>query len=94
MEQSGLRSSYLTHRRLATRRSRLWSPRATDPEIEGVEVVRRPALTVSPIDMLEADGYLLATPANLGYITDALKHYWAITPLIGACPRCAHPEIV
>jgi hypothetical protein len=29
---------------------------ATDPEIEGVEVVRRPALTVSPTDMLEADG--------------------------------------
>ena len=41
---------------------------ATDPEIEGVEVVRRPALTVSPIEMLEADGYLLGTPANLGYM--------------------------
>ncbi|CFV02348.1 multimeric flavodoxin WrbA [Mycobacterium tuberculosis] len=47
---------------------------ATDPEIEGVEVVRRPALTVSPIEMLEADGYLLGTPANLGYISGALKH--------------------
>lgn len=47
---------------------------ATDPEIEGVEVVRRPALTVSPVDMLEADGYLLGTPANLGYISGALKH--------------------
>jgi len=32
---------------------------ANDPEIEGVEVVRRPALTVSPVEMLEADGYLL-----------------------------------
>ena len=42
---------------------------ATDPEIEGVEVVRRPALTVSPVEMLEADGYLLGTPANLGYIS-------------------------
>ncbi len=41
---------------------------ASDPEIEGVEVVRRPALTVSPVDMLEADGYLLGTPANLGYM--------------------------
>ena len=30
---------------------------ATDPEIESVEVVRRPALTVSPVEMLEADGY-------------------------------------
>ncbi|MFC3961987.1 flavodoxin family protein [Nocardia jiangsuensis] len=47
---------------------------ATDPEIEGVEVVRRPALTVAPVDVLEADGYLLGTPANLGYMSGALKH--------------------
>ncbi len=47
---------------------------ATDPEIEGVEVVRRPALTVSPVDMLEADGYLLGSPVNLGYLSGALKH--------------------
>ncbi|CAM4269013.1 Flavodoxin [Mycobacterium basiliense] len=47
---------------------------ATDPEIEGVEVVRRAALTVSPVEMLEADGYLLGSPANLGYISGALKH--------------------
>jgi multimeric flavodoxin WrbA len=47
---------------------------ATAPDIEGVEVVRRPALTVSPADMLAADGYLLGTPANLGYMSGALKH--------------------
>jgi multimeric flavodoxin WrbA len=47
---------------------------ATDPDIEGVEVLRRPALTVSPVEMLEADGYILGTPANLGYISGALKH--------------------
>lgn len=47
---------------------------ATDPEIEGVEVVRRPALTVSPVEMLAADGYVLGTPVNLGYISGALKH--------------------
>lgn len=47
---------------------------ANDPEIEGVEVVRRPALTVSPVELLDADGYLLGTPANLGYISGALKH--------------------
>ncbi|WP_169733640.1 flavodoxin family protein [Mycobacterium genavense] len=47
---------------------------ATDPEIEGVEVVRRAALTVSPVEMLRADGYLLGTTANLGYISGALKH--------------------
>jgi multimeric flavodoxin WrbA len=47
---------------------------ATDPDIHGVEVLRRPALTVSPLEMLEADGYILGTPANLGYVSGALKH--------------------
>lgn len=47
---------------------------ATDPEIVGVEVVRRPALTVSTAEMLEADGYVLGTPVNLGYVSGALKH--------------------
>ncbi|KRE31878.1 flavodoxin [Mycobacterium sp. Soil538] len=47
---------------------------ATDPEIVGVDVLRRPALTVSPVEMLQADGYLLGSPANLGYISGALKH--------------------
>lgn len=47
---------------------------ATDPQIEGVDVVRRPALSVSPADMLAADGYVLGSPANLGYISGALKH--------------------
>lgn len=47
---------------------------ATDPDIEGVEVVRRPALTVSAVDMLAADGYLLGSPVNLGYVSGALKH--------------------
>ncbi|WP_343709361.1 flavodoxin family protein [Mycobacterium sp.] len=46
---------------------------AADPDIEGVEVLRRPALTVSPVEMLQADGYVLGTPANLGYISGALK---------------------
>ena len=39
---------------------------ATDPEIEGVDIVLRPALTVAPVDMLEADGYLFGTPPRLG----------------------------
>lgn len=47
---------------------------ATDPEIEDVEVIRRAALTVSSVEMLEADGYVLGSPANLGYISGALKH--------------------
>lgn len=59
---------------------------ATDPEIEGVDVVRRPALTVSPVEMLEADGYVLGTPANLGYVSGALKHAFdqAYYPLLDA----------
>lgn len=47
---------------------------ATDPEIDGVEVVRRAALSVTASDVLAADGVLLGTPANLGYISGALKH--------------------
>ncbi|MGV1086999.1 MAG: flavodoxin family protein [Mycobacterium sp.] len=46
---------------------------ATEPAIAGVDVVRRPALTVSTVEMLEADGYLLGSPVNLGYISGALK---------------------
>ncbi|MEU6267484.1 flavodoxin family protein [Saccharopolyspora sp. NPDC003752] len=49
---------------------------ATTDEIEGVEVVRRPALSATASDVLEADGYLLGTPANLGYISGALKHFF------------------
>jgi hypothetical protein len=41
-----------------------------------VEVVLRPALTATAIDVLEADGYVLGTPANLGYISGALKHFF------------------
>jgi multimeric flavodoxin WrbA len=49
---------------------------ARDDAIEGVEVVIRPALTASPVDVLEADGYLLGTPANIGYMSGALKHFF------------------
>ncbi len=44
--------------------------------IEGVDVVVRPALTCPEVDVLEADGYLLGTPANIGYISGALKHFF------------------
>ncbi len=49
---------------------------ATDPQIEGVDVVTRPALTATAVDVLNADGYLLGTPANLGYMSGALKHFF------------------
>jgi multimeric flavodoxin WrbA len=47
-----------------------------DPAIEGVEVLRRPALAATALDVLEADGYLLGTPANIGYMSGALKHFF------------------
>src|SRR6202034_23239 len=49
---------------------------AHDPSIPGVEVKVRPALTASAVDVLEADGYLLGTPVNLGYLSGALKHFF------------------
>ncbi|MBT2411530.1 flavodoxin family protein [Streptomyces sp. ISL-12] len=49
---------------------------ATAPEIEGVRVVRRAALAATVSDALAADAYLLGTPANLGYMSGALKHFF------------------
>src|SRR4029078_2857000 len=49
---------------------------ARDPAIEGVEVVVRPALHAAASDVLDADGYLLGTPANLGSMAGALKHFF------------------
>lgn len=49
---------------------------ASTDEISGVEVLSRPALTAGAADVLEADGYLLGTPVNLGYISGALKHFF------------------
>ena len=49
---------------------------AQDPAIEGVEVLARPALTASAIEVMEADGYLLGGPVNLGYLAGALKQFF------------------
>ena len=45
----------------------------------GVEVVAKPALVTTAVDVLEADGYLLGTPANFGYMSGALKHFFDST---------------
>lgn len=42
----------------------------------GVDVVAKPALTCTAVDALEADGYVLGTPANLGMMSGALKHFF------------------
>ncbi|WP_018682422.1 flavodoxin family protein [Actinokineospora enzanensis] len=49
---------------------------ASDPAIEGVQVVSRPALGATAMDVLEADGYVLGTPANLGYMSGAMKLFF------------------
>lgn len=49
---------------------------ASDDAIEGVEVVVRPALEASADDVLASDGYVLGTPANFGYMSGALKHFF------------------
>lgn len=49
---------------------------ANDPEIEGVEAVVRPALEATADDVMAADGYLLLTPANFGYMSGAMKHFF------------------
>ena len=44
--------------------------------IENVEVVVHPALSATASDLLGADGVLLGTPANIGYMSGALKHFF------------------
>lgn len=62
---------------------------AKDPSIEGVDVVARPALAATAVDVLEADGYILGTPANLGYMSGALKHFFDLVyyPCLDATTR-------
>jgi NAD(P)H-dependent FMN reductase len=52
---------------------------ASDPEIDGVDVRAVPALEATAEDVLNADGYILGTPANFGYMSGALKHFFDST---------------
>ena len=49
---------------------------ASDPAITGVDVVLSAALSTTAHDVLAADGYVLGTPANLGSMSGALKHFF------------------
>jgi NAD(P)H-dependent FMN reductase len=44
--------------------------------VDDVEPVLRPALSAGAADLLAADGVLLGTPANIGYMSGALKHFF------------------
>lgn len=58
--------------------------------LETVEVIVRPALSATALDVLDADGFLLGTPANIGYMSGALKlffdqvYYPTLTAKVGA----------
>ncbi|HEY3881285.1 MAG TPA: NAD(P)H-dependent oxidoreductase [Trebonia sp.] len=49
---------------------------ARDPELTGIEVTVLPALAAGVPDVLAADGFVLGTPANIGYMSGALKHFF------------------
>jgi NAD(P)H-dependent FMN reductase len=49
---------------------------AHDESIAGVDVIVRPALSAGVADVLESDGVLLMTPANIGYMAGAMKHFF------------------
>lgn len=44
--------------------------------VEDLELVVRPALSAGAADLLAADGVVLGTPANIGYMSGALKHFF------------------
>ena len=52
---------------------------AGDDSIEGVELVVKHALEATADDVLGADGYVLGTTANFGYMSGALKHFFDST---------------
>jgi NAD(P)H-dependent FMN reductase len=44
--------------------------------VDDIELTVRPALSAGAADLLAADGVLLGTPANIGYMSGALKHFF------------------
>jgi NAD(P)H-dependent FMN reductase len=49
---------------------------ASTDELDDVQLTIRPALTAGAADVLGADGLLLGTPVNIGYMSGALKHFF------------------
>lgn len=51
---------------------------ANAPEVYGVTVKVVDALEADSAAVISSDGYLLGTPANLGYMSGALKHFFDV----------------
>jgi multimeric flavodoxin WrbA len=49
---------------------------ARTDDIEGVRTQVKAALAATLPDLLEADAVILGTPANIGYMSGALKHFF------------------
>tara|TARA_E500000178_G_scaffold315470_1_gene334457 strand:- start:206 stop:667 length:462 start_codon:yes stop_codon:yes gene_type:complete len=49
---------------------------ASDPQISGVECSVLRAAEAQPEDLLHADGLIVATPENFGYMSGALKDFF------------------
>ncbi len=47
-----------------------------EPELTEVEVVAKSALSATVSDVLAADAYVLGTPANIGYMSGAMKYFF------------------
>lgn len=52
---------------------------AGDEALEGLAVEARPALEATAADVLGADGIVLVSSANFGYMSGALKHFFDTT---------------
>jgi NAD(P)H-dependent FMN reductase len=65
---------------------------AGHPELADVEVVVEPALSATVSDLLAADSLVLLTPANIGYMSGALKHFFDTIyyPCMGATRSPPH----
>ena len=47
-------------------------------QVDGVEVQAEPALSATASDVLAADAVALGTPANIGYLSGAMKHFFDV----------------